>query len=79
MRHDQTQEHISGCFCIMSALKNHFKKESNTVVYSKKSFVHPNQTSIYITRPNSRNLFDVIFIRLNTLRRHLKLETIRNC
>ena len=36
--------------------------------YSKNSFVHSNQISIYITLPSSRNLIDEIFTKINYLR-----------
>ena len=39
--------------------------------YSMKSVVHSNQISNYITLLSSRNLFDVIFTKLNALRRRL--------
>ena len=40
----------------------------------EKSFVHSNQISTYITLRGSRNLFDLVFAKLNALKRHL-LET----
>ena len=45
--------------------------------YSNKPFVHSNQIPTYITLPSSRNLFDIIFTKLNALRRYL-LQTGTN-
>ena len=37
--------------------------------YSKRRFVYSNQISVYITLPNSCNLFDVIFTKIKCLKR----------
>ena len=64
---------------LVLALRLNTENADTVVCYSKKSFAHSNQVSTFITLLSSRNLFDVIFIKLNALRRHLfQTGTIRN-